>query len=164
MDPRISPGLGVDRSTSGKTAHLTSTYYYYPNASCRYSSCELDVGFTTSQDGGKDLDEGKTTSRPMQISWLPYTFSGPMIADYLSTSYLNGNAFGVFMLAKAPSRGKFNQAAYTTKDPLVAAQNEPRFSSKGEKRLPNAKSDHRWVNFRDVDREAVPPAEPESRK
>ena len=46
------PGLGVDPNTSGATAHLTMTYYYYPEANCG-NACKLYVGFTTSQDGGK---------------------------------------------------------------------------------------------------------------
>ncbi len=49
------PGIGVDRATSGKTAHLAVTYYYYPVASCN-NSCQLYVGFTTSQNGRQDVD------------------------------------------------------------------------------------------------------------
>jgi hypothetical protein len=150
------PGLGVDRATSGKTAHLTATYYYYPDASCNSSSCQLDLGFTTSANGGQTWTAGKKLAGPMSLSWLPDTFSGVMVADYLSTSYVAGNPFGVFMVAKAPSNGVLNEAAYTTKEPLLVLANEPRFSAKGDKPVPNAKSDHEWVPFRDVDREAVP--------
>ena len=56
------PGLGVDRATSGKTAHLAMTYYYYPVSQCD-NSCKLEVGFTVSQDGGKHLDRGETSGR-----------------------------------------------------------------------------------------------------
>ena len=147
------PGLGVDLSTSGKTAHLTVTYYYYPTASCDDSTCDLDVGFTTSQDGGKTWTAGKKLAGPMKISWLPNTFSGPMVADYISSSYVDGKPFGVFMVAKAPSGSLLQEAAYTTKDPLLVAANEPRFSSKGEKRLRMTSKDHPWTKFRDVERE-----------
>ena len=135
------PGLAVDRATSGKTAHLTATYYYYPQANCNDSTCQISVGFTTSQDGGKTWTAGKKLAGPMKISWLPNTFSGPMLADYLSSSYVNGKAFGAFMVAKAPSGGLLNQAAYTTKNPLEASADEPRFSSRGEKRIPNVHAD-----------------------
>jgi hypothetical protein len=135
------PGLAVDRSTSGKTARLTATYYYYPEANCSDSTCQIDVGFTTSQDGGKTWTAGKQIAGPMKISWLPNTFSGPMLADYLSSSYVGGKAFGVFMVAKAPSGGLLNQAAYTTKNPLEASTGEARFSSRGEKRIPNVHAD-----------------------
>jgi hypothetical protein len=150
------PGLGVDRSTSGKTAHLTSTYYYYPKADCS-TNCQLNVGFTTSSDGGKTWTAGKQLAGPMKLSWLPNTFSGVMVADYLSTSYVNGNPFGVFMVAQSPSNGVYNQAAYTTKQPLLAAAGESRFSSQGEKRIPGIKSDHPWTSFHDTDRESRPP-------
>jgi hypothetical protein len=130
------PGLAVDRATSGNTAHLTTTYYYYPNANCSVSSCRVHVGFTTSADGGKTWTAGKDLGAgAMQISWLPDSQNGPMLADYLSSSYVNGKAFGVFMVAKAKSGGRFNEAAYTTKQPLEASVDEPRFSSRGEKRI-----------------------------
>ena len=99
------PGLAVDRATSGKTAHLTTTYYYYPQASCNDSTCEIHVGFTTSSDGGKTWTAGKDLGAgPMKISWLPASQNGPMLADYLSSSYVNGNAFGVFMVATSSFR------------------------------------------------------------
>ena len=145
------PGIGVDPATSGASAHLTVTYYYYPVSNC--SNCDLDVGFVTSQDAGQTWTHGKKLAGPMKLNWLPDTFSGRMVADYISTSYVNGNPFGVFMVAKAPVGGLMNQAAYTTSTPLVAAANEPRFSSKGEKPVPNAKSDHPYIRFRDVEPE-----------
>lgn len=148
------PGLGVDRSTSGSSAHLTSTYYYFPNSSCSGNACELSVGFTTSQDGGKTWTAGKKLAGPMQLTWLPNTFSGVMVADYLSTSYVQGNPFGVFMVAKAPQNGVFNQAAYTTQEPLTVAPSEPRFSSKGEKQISHGKT---HFEFHDVEREPQPP-------
>jgi hypothetical protein len=148
------PGLGVDRSTSGSSAHLTSTYYYYPDASCSGDACRLYIGFTTSQDGGKTWTSGKKLAGPMQLTWLPNTFSGVMVADYMSTSYVNGNPFGVFMVAKAPTKGVFNQAAYTTKQPLIVAGDEPRFSSRGEKQISHGQT---HFEFHDVEREAQPP-------
>ncbi len=156
------PGLGVDRATSGKTAHLTSTYLYFPKSSCSGNACELSVGFTTSTDGGKTWTAGKQLAGPMKLTWLPNTFSGVMVADYLSTSYVNGNPFGVFMVAKAPNGSTLNQAAYTTKQPLLAEANEPRFNSKGEKAVSRSLSEHWWIHFRDVERgEEAPPTKPE---
>jgi len=151
------PGLAVDRATSGATAHFTATYYYYPQANCSDSTCQIDVGFTTSQDGGKTWTAGKQLAGPMKISWLPNTFSGPMLADYLSSSYVNGKAFGAFMVAKAPSGGLLKQAAYTTKNPLEASADEPRFSSRGEKRIPNVHSDRPMPRNQGEERESGPP-------
>jgi hypothetical protein len=152
------PGLGVDRATSGNTAHLTATYYFYPQANCSFSSCRVHVGFTTSTDGGKTWTAGKDVGAgAMQISWLPNSQNGPMLADYLSSSYVNGKAFGVFMVAKAPSGGLFNEAAYTTKNPLEASADEPRFSSRGEKRIPGVHADRPFPRNQGEERESAPP-------
>jgi hypothetical protein len=155
------PGLAVDRSSSGKTGHLATTYYYYPDAGCDDSTCEIHVGFTASTDGGKTWTAGKDLGvGPMKISWLPASQNGPMLADYLSSSYVNGNAFGVFMVAKAPSGGLFNEAAYTTKQPLEASADEPRFSSRGDKRIPGIHADRPFPRSQGEEREAPgrPPA------
>jgi hypothetical protein len=152
------PGLAVDRATSGKTAHLTTTYYFYPQANCSSSTCRVHVGFTTSTDGGKTWTAGKDVGAgAMQISWLPNSQNGPMLADYLSSSYVNGKPFGVFMVAKAPSGGVFNQAAYTTKQPLEASADEPRFSSKGETRIPGVHSNRPFPRNQGEEREAGTP-------
>jgi hypothetical protein len=152
------PGLAVDRATSGKTAHLTTTYYYYPQADCGDSTCEIHVGFTTSTDGGMTWTAGKDLGvGPMKISWLPASQNGPMLADYLSSSYVDGKAFGVFMVAKAPSGGLFNEAAYSTKQPLEASVDEPRFSSRGEKRIPNVHADRPFPRTQGEER-ATPPS------
>ena len=101
----------------------------------------------------------------MKISWLPASQNGPMLADYLSSSYVNGKAFGVFMVAKAPADGLFNEAAYTTKNPLEASADEPRFSSRGEKRIPGVHSDRPFPMSQGEERESpnAPPAK-ESQK
>ena len=155
------PGLAVDRGSSGKTGHLATAYYFYPDAGCTDSTCEIHVGFTASTDGGKTWTAGKDLGvGPMKISWLPASQNGPMLADYLSSSYVNGNAFGVFMVAKAPSGGLFNEAAYTTKQPLEALAGEPRFSSRGEKRIPGIHADRPFPRSQGEEREAPgrPPA------
>lgn len=158
------PGLGVDPATSGSTAHLTLTYYYYPVSNCG-GNCQLYVGFTSSQDGGQTWTAGTQLAGPMKTTWLPDTFSGRMVADYISTSYVNGSPFGVFAVAKKPLNGLFRQAMYTTTTPLLVSRNAPRFSSKGEKPVPNAKSDHPYVPFHDVERKApIPPPKRELKK
>jgi hypothetical protein len=159
------PGLGVNRRTSGKTAELTSTYYYYPQADCNDSTCEIHVGFTTSADGGKTWTKGKDLGAgAMKISWLPASQNGPMLADYLSSSYVNGKAFGVFMVAKAPSGGLFNEAAYTTKNALEASADEPRFSSSGERPIPDIHADRPFPRSQGEERESPNAPPKDSRK
>jgi hypothetical protein len=150
------PGLGIDPNTSGATAHLTMTYYYYPKASC-LNSCQLYVGFTTSQDGGQTWTKGKQLAGPMKLNWLAPSQNGQMVADYLAVAYSNGNPFGVFAVAKTPNGGLLNEAMYTTTTPLLAARGEPRVSSKGEKPIPGVKSRYVWKYYDDDGEYPIPP-------
>jgi hypothetical protein len=152
------PGVGVDHETSGASAHLTVTTYAYSNTNCTTSTCQLYVGFTTSQDGGQTWTAGKVLAGPMSLNWLPNSQNGLMVADYLSVSYANGQPFGVFAVAKAMSGGKFNQEMYTTTTPLLVADNEPRYSSHADKAIPGAKGDKGPRKFYDDDGEyPIPP-------
>ena len=118
MVDHFLPGIGADLTTSGSTAHLTIVYYYYPVSNCN-NSCKLDVGFTSSDDGGKTWTAGKQLAGPMKLTWLPVSDQGPMVADYIGVTYSNGNPFGIFAVAKAPKGSTLNQAMYTTKEPLL---------------------------------------------
>ncbi len=133
-------GIGADPTTSGATAHLTIVYYYYPVANCGVS-CKLYVGFTTSQDGGQTWTAGAQIAGPMKLSWLPLSDNGYMVADYIGVSYVNGNPFGVFPVAKGPSKGLLNENMYTTKTALPLVMGAKTYSSRNEHPVPNAKSD-----------------------
>lgn len=149
------PGLGIDPNTSGATAHLTMTYYYYPKANCG-NSCQLYVGFTTSQDGGQTWTKGKYLAGPMSLSWLAPSQNGQMVADYQGVAYSNGNPFGVFAVAKAPGN-LLNEAMYTTTTPLVVSGAEPYVSSAGEKPVPGVKSRYVWKYYDDEGKYPIPP-------
>jgi hypothetical protein len=121
------PGLAVDKSTSGSSAHLALTFYSYPVANCTASTCQLDVGFSTSADGGATWTSNTQIAGPMTLSWLPNTTQGRMVADYLSTSFVGGPAFPAFAVASAPSSGgadcftatpNCNQAIFTVEGGL----------------------------------------------
>jgi hypothetical protein len=143
------PGIGVDPTTSGANAHLTIVYYYYPTASCTTSTCQLDVGYTTSVDGGATWTAGAKIAGPMKISSLPVSDNGPMVADYIGVSYVNGSPFGVFAVAQALVGKTFNEAMYTTKTALPVSFDVPRFSSVDDHPVPNARSDHEMKFFYD---------------
>jgi len=136
------PGIGADKTTSGSTAHLAVTYYEYPVSKCSQSTCRLWVSYLASTDGGATWSKPTPLAGPMQLGWLPNTTSGLMVADYISTSFVNGVAFGVFALAKAKSGSTFSEAMYTTATGLSAVAFGPTFSSANDKPVPNAKSDH----------------------
>ncbi len=131
------PGLGIDPPTSGITAHLGLTYYYYPQTNCTAATCALYVGFISSLDGGNTWSAPTPLAGPMALSWLPSTFSGQMVADYVATSFAGGKAYGVFAVAKAKSGATFDQAIYTTQAGFDVAAAQGRFSSAGEQPVAN---------------------------
>jgi hypothetical protein len=136
------PGIGIDPATSGSTAHMTIVYYYYPVSNCSASTCQLEVGFVTSSNGGATWTAGTKLAGPMKLAWLPVSDDGPMVADYIGVSYVNGNPFGVFAVAQAPSGSTLAESMYTTKSPLPAAGSAEQFSGAADQPVPNAKSDH----------------------
>jgi hypothetical protein len=161
MDPVTStvdhfiPGLAVDRTTSGNNAHLTLTYYYYPVSDCG-TVCDLFVGFVASQDGGQTWSAPVQVAGPMKTDWLAETGGtvtpGRMVADYISGSYVNGKPFAVFAVAAANVGAIFDEAMFTTAQPMMPLASALRFSSAGEMPVPNAKSDHPPRDFHSVPR------------
>jgi hypothetical protein len=139
IDPTTStvdhfiPGLGIDPNTSGPRAHLALTYYYYPVANCTASTCALYVGSISSLDGGQTWSNPTPIAGPMSLSWLPSTFSGQMVADYISTSFVNGKAYGFFAVAKAKNGTTFDQAIYTTQGGMDVLAAKGSHSSAGER-------------------------------
>jgi hypothetical protein len=87
------PGIGVDTTKSGSSAHLALSYYFYPIANCSTSTCKLEVGYVSSTDGGAHWTNPLTLAGPMKLTALPNTSLGYMVGDYISTSILgNGKA------------------------------------------------------------------------
>ena len=99
------PGLAVDRSPSGSSAHLGLAYYYYPTINCTTATCQLDVGFISSTNGGASWSAAEQLAGPMKLTWLPLTTLGYMVGDYISTSIVPGDddATPVFEVAFAPT-------------------------------------------------------------
>jgi hypothetical protein len=139
------PGIGVDRATSGTTAHLGLGYYYYPVSNCG-SNCQLTFGFVSSLDAGVTWTPPTQVTGPMSLSWLPDTTLGLMVGDYTSTSFTaDGKAHPVFSWAKAvvgggscsettPCRQRLATATFDISGPIAAttarAQTEARRRTK----------------------------------
>jgi hypothetical protein len=85
----------------------------------------------------------------MKLAWLPVSDNGPMVADYIGVSYVNGNPFGVFANAQAPTGSTLAEAMYTTKTALAAPGSEPTFSGLADKPVAGAKSDHQMHFYYD---------------
>ncbi len=107
------PGIGVDRTTSGSTAKIGLAYYFYPTANCTASTCQLDIGYTSSTNGGSTWSTPTQIQGPMSLSWLPSTTQGVMVGDYISTSISGGVAWPLFALATAPSGSTFHESMNT---------------------------------------------------
>ena len=97
------PGNRRGRATSGNTAHLGLGYYYYPQANCSSSTCDLTYGFVSSLDGGTTWSAPTQASGTMRPTWIANTNQGYMVGDYTSTSFTaDGKAHAVFSDAKPP--------------------------------------------------------------
>ena len=105
------PGLAVDPTTSGPSTHLALTYYFYPNANCG-GACSLDVGYISSPDGGAHWGDPTQLAGPMALSEIANTSQGPMVGDYISTSFSGGSATTVFAVGHEPSTAAFDEAMY----------------------------------------------------
>src|SRR6266516_730942 len=111
----LVPGLGVDKNTSGRTAHLALTFYYH-STTCD-SNCQYYVGFVSSIDGGAHWTQKIQLADPMSLSWLPQGRN--KVGDYISTSFCNGLAFPVFSIATAPNGGHLKEAIFTLTGGLI---------------------------------------------
>jgi len=136
----LIPGLAVDRSTTGSSAHLALAYYYFPNANCTPSTCQLNVGFLSSVNGGASWSAPEQLAGPMNIEWLPLTSQGFMVGDYISSSIVPGDDDGtpVFMVAHVPGSppscsdlttgapgSDCHQGTYTTAEDLLTITGGP---------------------------------------
>ncbi|HLJ68984.1 MAG TPA: sialidase family protein [Chloroflexota bacterium] len=109
------PGIGADQSTGGNrsSTHLALTYYYYPVSNCD-PSCQLDVGYVSSTDGGDSWSAPQQLAGPMSPTWLASTSSGYMVGDYIATTIQNGLAYPAFAVAQAPSGDVLDEAMYSS--------------------------------------------------
>jgi Neuraminidase (sialidase) len=119
IDPVMStvdhfiPGLAVDQTTRGRTAHLALAYYFYPVANCTASTCKLKVGYVSSSDGGATWTPKIKLAGAMKVSWIADTSQGRMVGDYISSSFVAGTPVPTFAVATAPSGSVFSEAIYT---------------------------------------------------
>jgi hypothetical protein len=128
------PGIGIDPTTSGTTAHVAVTYYLYPVSKCTTSTCRLAVAYISSHNGGSTWNTPRTLAGPMQLKWLPNSQNGLMVGDYIATAFNNRVPHGVFAVAAAKSGTTFSEAMFTAQG-LTVPENGPQLSSAGDKPL-----------------------------
>jgi hypothetical protein len=142
-------GAAIAPGTKGTTAHIALAYYFYPVSNCG-NSCSLSVGFIQSSTGGSTWTAAETLAGPMQLTWLPSTFSGTMVADYISVGFAGGKVFPVFAVAQAKSGSLFHEAIYTTSSGQAASTPElEQMSAAEDVPVPNAHSDHGPMEYLD---------------
>jgi hypothetical protein len=116
------PGLAVDPATSGPGTHLALTYYYYPDAACTAATCDLDVGFVSSPDGGAHWSAPTQLAGPMKLGDIAATSQGPMVGDYISTSFnAAGTAATVFAIGMPHTGNVFDEGMWAPSTPLPVA-------------------------------------------
>jgi hypothetical protein len=145
------PALGIDASTGGTTAHLALLYYFYPNTACTVDTCSLNVGLTTSQDGGITWANPTTLVSGMVLSSLPNTSSGLMVGDYFAAVFSAGRVFPVFALANLKSGTTFDQAIYTTSSGLLTSQASRVAVSTTQKAVHGVRSDRAPRGYYDLE-------------
>jgi hypothetical protein len=108
------PAIGVDpTSYTPATTRIGLTYYYYPDTNCTFATCQLNVGFISSVNGGTTWGAPTRIAGPMRLSWLPSAGQGRTVGDYFATEVAwGGNAFPILSIASEPSGGTFDQAMY----------------------------------------------------
>jgi BNR repeat protein len=95
------PGLAVNKATTGGTAQLGLTYYFFPSG-----TTQLSVGFISSSNAGSTWSTPTTIASGGPTTWTATTSQGRMVGDYISTSYGSDNlAHGVFATANPLTSG-----------------------------------------------------------
>ena len=143
-------GAAIAPGTKGATAHIALAYYFYPVSNCG-NSCSMYVGFIQSSTGGSTWTAAETLAGPMDVEhWLPNTFSGWMVADYISVGFAGGKAFPVFAAAQAKTGSLLHEAIYTTTSGQAASTPElEQMTAAGDVPVPNAHSDHGPMEYLD---------------
>jgi len=153
IDPKSStvdhfiPGLGVDRTTGGKNAHLALTYYYYPTDVCTFDTCRIYAGYVSSTDSGKTWTAPTQILGPIKLAWLP-SAGGRFLGDYISTSIVGDLAFPVIANAKRGSGGSCVKGQITScKEYMVAPTGGlpvvgGTIAAGPERPIPGVRSDH----------------------
>jgi hypothetical protein len=89
-------GIAADTATAG---HIGVVYYFYPVANCTSSTCKLEVGYTSSADGGATWSPAVQIAGAFHLTGLPNTSQGYMVGDYNSADFIAGGAHTVFAIA-----------------------------------------------------------------
>ena len=123
------PGIGVAPATSGASADIGVTFYFYARSSCAPATCQLGVGFISSHNGGASWNPAVVLAGPMKVAWLPQSQNGLMVGDYIATAFVSDLAYSVFAVANQKAHGLFDEAMYAPAAGLSIAHEGPQWTS-----------------------------------
>jgi len=136
------PGISIAPGTSGAAAHIGLTYYYYTDSACSGGgACQLNAGYIASHDGGTTWSNPTTVAGPISSAWLPHTDQGVMVGDYIASTFVGSEPFGVFSIASAPVGGFFEQAMYASRIGALPTAASARRLTSTARPIPGAHSD-----------------------
>lgn len=97
------PGLAAD---PGRPGRLALAYY-------RVRGEAVDAFFVSSNDDGLRWTAPRRLSpESLSRAWMPNTQYGPMLADYISTSFVNGRPIPIIVLATRPNGSRRDQSVF----------------------------------------------------
>jgi len=103
----VLPGLAADPSRAGR---LGLVYYRVP------ARGGIDAYFVSSTDGGARWSSPqRLTPQSISRAWLPNTQYGPMVGDYMSTSWAGGRPIGIIVLAGRPNGARLDESVFAAR-------------------------------------------------
>ncbi len=136
------PGIGVDPTTAGGSAHVGVTYYSYANTGCAPANCALSANFIASANGGISWGAPQLLAGPISVGWLAQTLDGAMVGDYMATTFADSRPVSFIAVANPLTNGAFDEGLYASKPGAIAMQSAFRRTSIGERPVPGFHADH----------------------
>jgi hypothetical protein len=104
------PAVGVQPGTSGSKAKIAIYYYYYPDNACDLKTCQLDIGYVSSVNGGRTWSSPIQVGGPTLLGRIAPTSEGRMVGDYIGTTVASGRAFALIAVGlPAAGHEAFNE-------------------------------------------------------
>jgi hypothetical protein len=98
------PGLAADPARPGRLA--LGYYRVQPGGA-------IDAFFASSANGGVRWSVPRRLSpQSMVRAWMAQTTLGPMVGDYISTSFADGRAIPIIVLAGRPRSGRYDESLF----------------------------------------------------
>jgi hypothetical protein len=109
------PGIAANPAAEGQ---LALVYAFFQPRPCAQDDCRLEIGFTSSGDGGATWRKPqRLDAQAIPMQWLARSEGGYMVGDYFSTSFAGNRAVPVFALAAPRLNGRFREGIFAASLP-----------------------------------------------